>query len=175
MSSYVDTVFAIESRKYDQSLHRRWDENTVLYQNEFFIVGFNDRTNVTEQNKPIWQTTEPAIFYFDRRYWFNIIFILTEEPFYYCNLSSPFLYLQGVLQYIDYDLDVLVYPDGTYQLLDQDEYKENCRLYDYPLDVQNNISKHLNLLLQWIEAEAGPFNKEGMNTYLSLYRKINEK
>src|SRR5690625_6334691 len=87
--SYVDTVFAIESRKYDQSLHRRWEENTVLYQNEFFIVGFNDRTNVTEQNKPIWQTTEPAIFYFDRRYWFNIIFILTEAAFYYCNLSSP--------------------------------------------------------------------------------------
>ncbi len=36
---------------------------------------------------------------------------------YYCNLASPFLLDDEALKYIDYDLDIKVFPDGEKRLL----------------------------------------------------------
>ena len=44
--------------------------------------------------------------------------------YYYCNLSSPFVCDEEALKYIDYDLDIKVYPNGKYHLLDEDEYEQ---------------------------------------------------
>lgn len=159
----------LESKKHDQSLHRRWQENIIIYKDEHIVVGFNNRTVVDEINKPQWVTENPAIFYFDQRYWFNIVLILTDQPFYYCNLSSPFYYNKGVLQYIDYDLDVIVQLDGSYKIVDQEEYHENCRYYHYPQEVQYHIATHLDLLLKWIDQENGFFKKEVREFYYKLY------
>ena len=51
-----------------------------------------------------------------------------EGVYYYCNLSSPFAYDSEALKYIDYDLDIKVYPDMTYTLLDEDEYENIVKL-----------------------------------------------
>lgn|SRR5690625_1306720 len=166
----VDTIIAIQSVKHDGDLHRRWEENIILYQDDNLVVGFNDRTNVKERMKPTWRTNEPAIFYFDRRYWFNIIYLLTDQPFYYCNLSSPFTYDQGILQYIDYDLDVIVGTDGSYEIVDQKEYAENGQFYQYPPSVRQAISTHLGILIEWITTNKGPFNQENMNCFYTLYK-----
>lgn len=36
---------------------------------------------------------------------------------YYCNLASPYVLDDEALKYIDYDLDVKVFPDGEKRLL----------------------------------------------------------
>ena len=41
---------------------------------------------------------------------------------YYVNIASPTLYDDGFLKYIDYDLDVKLYPDGVERTLDENEY-----------------------------------------------------
>lgn len=170
----VDTEITIESIKHDQSLHRRWQVNTVLYRGDHFIVGYNDGTLVQEKDKPLWRTNQPAIFYFDYRYWFNIVYLLTKQPFYYCNLSSPFTYDKGVLQYIDYDLDVIVQTNGSYKIVDKGEYTYNSRHYQYPQSVKENISTHLDILLDWVKKHQGPFHSERRSFYYKLYRnKVN--
>ncbi len=166
----VGTCIMIESIKHDGALHRRWMENVVLYQDDDVVVGYNNRTIVKEPNQSIWQTNEPAIFYFDRRYWFNIVLILTDQPFFYCNLSTPFTFEAGVLQYIDYDLDVIVQTDGSYQVVDEDEYKKNGDLYQYPPSVRQSISEHLDVLIKWITANKGPFDPENMQYFYTLYK-----
>ena len=47
--------------------------------------------------------------------------------YYYCNLSSPFVCDEEALKYIDYDLDIKVYPNGKYHLLDEDEYEQHMK------------------------------------------------
>ena len=42
--------------------------------------------------------------------------------YYYCNLASPSLYDGEAIKNIDYDLDVKLYPDRSYQILDENEY-----------------------------------------------------
>ena len=41
---------------------------------------------------------------------------------YYCNLASPYVLDKEALKYIDYDLDIKIFPDGEKRLLDVDEY-----------------------------------------------------
>src|SRR5699024_12801143 len=78
---------------------------------EKVVIGANDKTVVTEGDGRSWITREPAICYFHVERWFNIIGMLkTDGIHYYCNISSPFLYEEKALKYIDYDLDLKVFP-----------------------------------------------------------------
>src|SRR5690625_5899004 len=69
----VNTSIKLESMKHDQSLHRRWEDNTILFANKHIIIGANNQTRVDEGKGDVWRTKNPAIFYFDNRQWFNII------------------------------------------------------------------------------------------------------
>ena len=43
--------------------------------------------------------------------------------FYYCNIASPYIIDDGLIKYIDYDLDLRVFPDGSFKVLDRNEYR----------------------------------------------------
>lgn len=166
-----DSSIVIESIKYDRSLHRRWLENTLLDVGIDTLIGANDRTFVEEPGRPKWRTTEPAIFYFDRRYWFNIITLLKDNDFYfYCNLSSPFTYTHPIVQYIDFDIDVIVHSDFTYDIVDIDEYEMNKQRFSYPPTVQHSISRDLQRLQTWINNRKDPFNESFVNQWYELYQ-----
>src|SRR5690625_3534530 len=97
----VGSYLEIISLKHNRKLHRSWKENIVLYSDENIVIGANDQTVVEESKGQRWKTTEPGIFYFDRRFWFNIVIIIQEEDYYYyCNLSSPFMNKIKNIQYI---------------------------------------------------------------------------
>ncbi|RUN24505.1 hypothetical protein AZ891_10595, partial [Staphylococcus epidermidis] len=116
----------IQSYKHDGNIHRVWSETTILKGTEHVIIGGNDHTLVTESDGRTWITREPAIVYFHSEYWFNVICMFREDGiYYYCNLSSPFACDEEALKYIDYDLDIKVYPNGKYHLLDEDEYEQH--------------------------------------------------
>lgn len=156
----IGSVIHINSLKHDQTLHRRWEENIVLYSDQQRIIGGNNKTIVEEAGGNRWRTKEPAIFYFDRRYWFNIIFILgKDESFYYCNISSPYTYKNRTIQYIDYDIDIIVSLDWSYKILDQEEYETNNEKYTYPITVQQAIETDLIVLQNWIQHHHDPFNE----------------
>ncbi|MGC3124428.1 DUF402 domain-containing protein, partial [Enterococcus faecalis] len=80
-----------------------------------------------------WVTREPAIVYFHKKYWFKIIAKNREKGVsYYCNQASPYVLDDEALKYIDYDLDIKVFPEGEKRLLDVDEYEIHSKLMDYP-------------------------------------------
>ena len=69
------------------------------------IIGVNDHTLVTESDGRRWVTREPAIVYFHKKYWFNIIAMIRDNGIsYYCNMASPYYLDEEALKYIDYDL-----------------------------------------------------------------------
>ncbi|MFS8651395.1 MAG: DUF402 domain-containing protein [Caldibacillus sp.] len=152
-----DTI-EIQSVKHNGQIHRIWKRTTVLFRSNDLIIGANERTEVIEANGKVRKTTEPAICFFYSRYWFNIIGLIKEgEVFYYCNLSSPFSLDGRILKYIDYDLDILVYPDRSFQIIDQDEYEKNKKLMNYPEKVDLILKQHVEMLVEWIQQKRGPF------------------
>ncbi|CDQ42093.1 MULTISPECIES: nucleoside tri-diphosphate phosphatase [Virgibacillus] len=152
------TKIQIESYKHNGQLHRIWDNSLVLKGTETIVIGANDKTEVMESDGRKWLTREPAICYFHSKYWFNIIGMLRNDGiYYYCNISSPFIYEDNAIKYIDYDLDVKVYPDMTFDLLDEDEYEEHRQQMNYPRVLDRILHHQLEYLVRWVRQKKGPF------------------
>jgi protein associated with RNAse G/E len=123
MSPAPGSIIRIESFKHDHSLHRIWDKTTLIHSSDAVVIGGNDRVKVTEADGREWRTREPAICTFGRGQWFNTIAMIRDDGiYYYCNIGSPFSLKGNLLSYIDYDLDVKVFPDMTYTILDEEEF-----------------------------------------------------
>lgn len=148
----------IESYKHNGKLHRKWQENILLKHSHLSIIGANDKTIVVEADDRSWSTKDPSIFYFHSQFWFNIIALLkNNEIYYYCNISSPFTVENNVLKYIDYDLDIKVYPDMTHELVDEDEYEVHKKSMNYPETLDHILYNHIDQLVHWIRQRKGPF------------------
>lgn len=166
----------IHSYKHNQKIHRIWKKAVVLYQDHEMLVTANNRTRVIECDGRSWHTKEPAICYFYNDLWFNIIGMLKKDGVYfYCNLSSPYLYDGEAIKYIDYDLDIKVFPDGSYILLDEKEYQEHCLQMDYPEDIKEIIQQQRHELITRIKDREKPFDLSDVHQYYALYKSLAKK
>jgi protein associated with RNAse G/E len=110
-------------------------------------------------------------FYKDR--WFNIIAQLKENGlFYYCNIASPYIMDNRILKYIDYDLDLRVFPDGAFKILDRNEYNYHKKLMNYPREINFIIKSELSSLIEMKKRNDEPFNKELINNYFKIFLKL---
>lgn len=171
-----NTPFKIISSKHNGKFHRSWEENRVLSYENDVLIGCNNKTNVKESNGEKWYTKDPALFYFHHHYWFNVIVVFEESDyFYYCNVSSPCKWKnENELHYIDYDVDIIVASNYTYEVVDQDEYAENKLKYHYPIHVQNEVQKAVKQIELLIEKRRPPFSVSFINKWAKLLIKDNE-
>ncbi|HFE9575764.1 TPA: DUF402 domain-containing protein [Streptococcus agalactiae] len=166
----------IQSYKHDGSLHRTWRDTMVLKTTENALIGVNDHTLVTENDGRRWVTREPAIVYFHKKYWFNIIAMIRETGVsYYCNLASPYILDPEALKYIDYDLDVKVFADGEKRLLDVDEYEQHKAQMNYPTDIDYILKENVKILVEWINENKGPFSSSYINIWYKRYLKLKKR
>ncbi|MFD1850482.1 DUF402 domain-containing protein [Oceanobacillus bengalensis] len=160
----------IKSYKHNGQLHRVWQNSLVLRGTESVVVLANDKTQVTESDGRTWITREPAICYFHAKHWFNIIGMIRNDGiYYYCNISSPFVFDEEALKYIDYDLDLKVYPDMTYDVLDVDEYDEHKEQMNYPVVLDRILHNNINYLIRWVRQRKGPFSPEFIDNWYERY------
>ena len=166
-------LITIKSYKHDGSLHRTWRDTMVLKTTEHALIGLNDHTLVTESDG---RTREPALVYFHEKYWFNIVTMIRERGIsYYCNMASPALIDDEGLKYIDYDLDVKIFPNGEKKLLDVDEYKVHSKRYAYPSEIDPILNEQVKILVDWIENERGPFSKGYVDLWYKRYKQLTGK
>ena len=108
-NSLVGKKVLIHCYKHDGSIHRCWSKGFILDENDDHFIAINNRTLVTEADGRMWHTREPAICYFPKKKWYNVICMIRKTGvYYYCNIASPTLYDGEALKYIDYDLDLKV-------------------------------------------------------------------
>lgn len=161
---------AIESYKHNGKLHRKWRDTMVVKTEKNIIIGVNDKTLITESDGRRWISREPAIVYFHKKFWFNVIVMLRSDGVaYYCNLASPFVIDREALKYIDYDLDVKVFPDGEKRLLDVDEYALNKKRWHYGNKIDTILHGSTIELLQWIDKKKGPFAPDFVKIWYNRY------
>jgi uncharacterized protein len=74
------------------------------------------------------RTNDRSIEWFFSDRWYNIFEIHDRDDdhlkAWYCNITMPAEFSPGIINYIDLALDVLVYPDGSFLVLDEDEFDE---------------------------------------------------
>lgn len=164
------TKIQIHSYKHNGMLHRIWENSLVLKGTETTVILANDKTKVIESDGRTWVTREPAVCYFHSQFWFNVIgMVRTDGIYYYCNIGTPFVCDSEALKYIDYDLDVKVYPDMTFDILDEDEYDEHKAQMGYPPIIDHILHKNLDELIGWIRQRQGPFSPEFVDRWYERY------
>src|SRR5690554_4483365 len=160
----------IISFKHDGELHRVWKNVYKIFGSEDLVIIVNDKVEVIDGDGHKWKTKEPAICYFFRQHWFNIICMIRDDGiYYYCNLSSPYIIDEEGLKYIDYDLDIKLFPDGEMVILDKDEYDFNIENLHYPEEITHIINNHLNILIDLINKSENPFNPEYVKKWYQYY------
>ena len=169
----VGDKLAIHCYKHNGKLHRTWDEATILEINDDVLICGNNKTLVTESDGRSHNTNEPAIIFFYKKKWFNVIGQFKKQGlFYYCNIATPYLIDNGIIKYIDYDLDLRVFPDGGFRVLDRNEYNYHRKLMGYPDELDKILKNELTNLIDMKKANIGPFDKEKLNYYHELYEKL---
>ena len=162
----------VQSFKHDGSLHRTWCRAFVIEADEKHYVAVTHRAWVIEADGRKWLTREPAICFYYTDRWYNVITMIRHSGvYYYCNLASPSLYDGEAIKNIDYDLDVKLYPDGGYKLLDENEYADHAKKMNYPKEVMEIVEKQMDLLVNDQMANfKDPFNQECIDRYFEKYR-----
>lgn len=166
----------IQCYKHNGNVHRSWDEAILLDENDEYMVFGNNKTNVTKAEGVSWKTKEPAIIYFFKNKWYNIIAQLKNDGiYYYCNIASPFIIEEGTIKYIDYDLDLRVFPSGQYKILDRLEYNYHKKIMNYSQELDKIITNSLSELISDYESKTIMFSKELNNYYYSIYKDLKKE
>lgn len=161
----------VQSYKHDESLHRIWEKATVLEATEDYIIIANKRTKVIEGNGRFWHTREPSVTWFFKKHWFNIIGIIKKDCIhYYCNIASPYVIDDEALKYIDYDLDIKVVEDLSYNILDRNEYTKHKERMGYSTDLREVLEAELLVLRKLIDDRKDPFDPALVLKWYDVYK-----
>ncbi len=166
----------VQSFKHDGSLHRTWSKGTIIEETDERIVLVTYKAWVIESDGRKWYTREPAVCFLYKHEWYNVISMLRKAGvYYYCNLASPSLFDGEAVKNIDYDLDLKVFPDGHYDILDRDEFDEHQVIMDYGDDVIQIVEHSLSNLIAMVDLKKSPFNSEEIHRYYQRYLDLSQK
>lgn len=156
-------AFTINSRKFDKSIHRSWKAE-LLERNSAFLkfAGVFDDEIIHPHLGVIRRGTVSYEYYWLDR-WYNIFEFHEPEGDlrnFYCNINLPPRFENGVLDYIDLDIDVLVWKDFSYKILDLDDFKENSVKFSYSDEIIEKAFLNVEKLKLKIENRKFPFDFE---------------
>ncbi len=151
----------INALKFDGKVHRSWKANLIEQKaNSLLFVGKFEEEVSHKQLGVIRRSTLSYEYYWLDR-WYNIFRF--HEPDgalrnYYCNINLPPKFENGVLSYVDLDIDVLVWRDFSFEILDIDEFGENSQLFKYPISVIEKCYDTIKELEYLIKNRLFPFD-----------------
>lgn len=153
----------VRVQKYDGTEHRTWAARVVNQTDSLLTLDavFDEEIEHDLIGTIARGTISTEYYWLDR--WFNVFRFSNpgdKLKSFYCNVNMPPSFDGHVLQYVDLDIDVLVKPDFSYQVLDLEDFEKNARAYDYPSDVRENARSALAELIRLIEMRFFPFNEQ---------------
>jgi uncharacterized protein len=147
--------------KYDGAEYRHWNATLARRSDSLIVLdaAFEDdvQHDLLGHISPGTRTIE--YYWFDR--WYNIFRFLERDratKLFYCNINMPPVLSGGILSYIDLDIDILVHPDLSYQVLDLEEFASNAVRYGYPESVRRQTQAAIDELISMIETRQFPFS-----------------
>ena len=148
--------------KYNGLEHRRWPARIAKVDGPLLVLDavFEEEIVHDLLGTISSGTISTEYYWLDR--WYNVFRFSGPDgrlKNYYCNVNTPPHFDGRILSYIDLDIDVLVAPDLTYKILDEDDFEQNARGYQYPEDIQASGRRALAELIELIESKSFPFNE----------------
>ena len=154
----MSRIYTVNSRKFDGTIRRSWKcEFVTRDENSIDVVGtFDHRVEHNHLGVIEAGTISHERFYLDR--WYNyFIFRAPTGAFrnYYLNICMPPDVGDHTIDYIDLDIDLIIWPDGRWRALDLDEFEANRSEFLYPEHVVTGALAELAHLEKVIENASG--------------------
>jgi len=153
----------VNSRKYDHTIRRSWQCELVDRRDPLILlVGRFDR-DVEHSGLGLIRkgTVSYEYFWLDR--WYNIFrFHEPDGTFrnYYCNVAMPPNFENGVLDYVDLDIDIIVWPDFHFEVIDRDDFESNALKYDYPDTIRKRSEASVSEIIALIDRRELPVQSQ---------------
>ena len=133
-------IYTVISRSYDLSIRRTWTAELVLQSPEALVLEgrFESEVRHSELGLIANGTRSRETFIFGE--WFNHFAFFEPDGQlrnHYFNVSMPVKVAGSEVDYVDLDIDVVVWPEGTVGVLDLDEFEQNSARFAYPADVRS--------------------------------------
>lgn len=171
----VGDKLTIHCYKHNGKIDRISGEAIVLDETDEYLVCANNKVKLIENDGRSHRTKETAILFFYKKEWYNILAQLKKYGlFYYCNIASPYIIDGNIIKYIDYDLDLRIFPDGTFKVLDKNEYRYHKITMRYSEEIDIIVQDSLNKLIENKSINAFPFKKEVIEHYYKIYKDITD-
>ena len=146
--------------KHDGSEYRRWRGRIAKEENGLLVVNAEFDIDVSHHLLGEIKRGTRLIEYYWLDRWYNVFRFLHDDGttrLFYCNINQPPTFDRQSLTYIDLDIDVIVRPDYSYEVLDLDEFRTNSQRYGYSAEEQAKVAKALEDLTRMIESRQFPF------------------
>lgn len=150
----------INSRKFDGTVHRSWKADLIRETAEYWLFAGIFEEEVNHPKLGVIRPNTLSFEYYWKHQWFNVFRFHEPEGDlrnFYCNVNQPPEFSGDVLNFIDLDLDVLVWKDFSTEILDLDEFEQNSKIFRYPEELIVKCRQTLVELQQMIERRIFPF------------------
>ncbi|MBD5423160.1 MAG: DUF402 domain-containing protein [Mycoplasma sp.] len=149
----------IQAFKYDGQLYRQWNGVKVISEDDNYVCCLLYKTKVVENDNQKWVIKEPTLWFFSKKYFFNLTIIWRKIGLhYYINLASPFFIEDKIIKYIDFDFDVKIYPSKPFQIVDHYDFQKN-KLKWYNADIIDVIHKNLVIIAKKFQQKEDIFDE----------------
>jgi len=148
--------------KYDGAEYRRWPARLALRKGALVVLDAAFEFDVQHHLLGDIQRGTRTIEYYWLDRWYNVFRFLNdneETRLYYCNINMPPSLKDNVLTYTDLDIDILVQPDLSYQVLDVGEFEANAARYGYSDEIKRQAHAAVDQLISMIETRQFPFGE----------------
>ncbi len=157
-----ESLVTINSRKFDGQIHRSWKVKVIKIKTPLLVfIGVFEEEVKHPHLGVIGRGTISREFYW-LNCWYNIFQFYEPDGGlrnFYCNINLPPKFENNVLDYTDLDIDLLVWNDFSYRVLDLDEFEENAARFSYSNELRHKALSSLEHLIFLVKNKSFPFNE----------------
>ena len=161
MIGSVGKIVLVRACKYDGREHRSWSAQVLRLEGSLITLDARFSDEIIHEVLGTIAIGTHSLEYYWLDHWYNVFRFAEPDGRlrnYYCNVNLPPTFDGDTLSYVDLDLDILVQPDFSYQILDADDFERNAQRYAYPPEVEANARRAVDELVGMIETREFPFN-----------------
>ena len=160
----MQRMITVVSTKYDGRLRDSYAAQLLDRVGTMLRIKVPAGTPVYEGKHGRWvlsEDTATEVYFTDR--WYNVWHLrehTTVPNLWYANVALPAQFDGQTLRWVDLDIDIRCYLDGSIQVLDEDEFKQHRTLMSYPEEVVNRALAARDEMLKLAKGGAFPFDHE---------------
>lgn len=165
----LNQIINVQAYKHDGQLYRQWNGAKVVSLSNEEIILFLFKTKVKELKGQKWVVREPMLWWIPFEHFFNTTLLIREDGFYYyTNIASPPIFEDNTLKFIDYDLDIKIYPQIKTKLVDRKEFADNSKKLAYSDKLLKIIDQTIEDVFYLSNNNQAFFNKKTIDKLLKF-------